>query len=342
MNGRLALDRQPSSRPVIDPQGIRRNCPFLVVTTAIPGSGDPIDRPASEARYAEPETAEPRPLDLAEGEELDSVANELPARSGAIRRFAVAAATAASGAVLIAGCAAGQDTQTTNQRPPIDGASADAGDISIRTAAVAASDLGSSYAKGSDAQLRLVIINNGPAQVELQSVSSPMAASAQVSSTGASQTESSSLSSSASPSSTASGTSAAASSPAGSGSATATASASRTASGTGTASASGSASASASASASETLSPTESASSPANTPISIPAGGSVQVGFSTSGPSVTLSGLTAELYPAQTVPVTFTFSDGTTVTLGIPVALPSSPASAPVVSDATEPAEPNN
>jgi copper(I)-binding protein len=57
---------------------------------------------------------------------------------------------------------------------------------------------------------------------------------------------------------------------------------------------------------------------------------------------VILSGLTAELYPAQTVPVTFTFSDGTTVSLNIPVALPSSPASAPVVSDATEPAEANN
>lgn len=277
------------------------------------------------------------------------MANELPARTGAIRRFAVAAAIAASGAVLIAGCAAGQDTQTTNQRPPIDGASTDAGAISIRTAAVAASDLGSSYAKGSDAQLRLVIINNGPQQVQLQSVSSPVAASAQVSSTGSSQSESSSPSGSASPSGAGTSTGAAASSPAGSGSAstpgsaTATSastpgSATATSSGTATGSASGSASASATA----ILSPTESASSPANSPISIPAGGSVQVGFNTSGPSVTLSGLTAELYPAQTVPVTFTFSDGTTVTLDIPVALPSSPASAPVVSDATEPTEPNN
>jgi len=42
------------------------------------------------------------------------------------------------------------------------------------------------------------------------------------------------------------------------------------------------------------------------------------------------------------VPVTFTFGDGTTINLNLPVQLPSNPASAPVVSDATEPAEPNN
>jgi copper(I)-binding protein len=66
------------------------------------------------------------------------------------------------------------------------------------------------------------------------------------------------------------------------------------------------------------------------------------VGFSATGPNVILAGLTADLFPAQTVPVTFTFSDGTTVTLDVPVALPSNAPSAPVVSDATEPAEPNN
>jgi copper(I)-binding protein len=336
-------------------QGIRRNCPFLVddsgyarsapaegatgptvPANASPGeAGDPIDRSPSAHRYAEAETAEPWPLDPAEAEELESVANELPGRSGAIRRFTAAAAIAVSGALLIAGCAAGQDTQTTNQRPPIDGASTDAGSISIRTAAVAASDTGDSYAKGSDAKLQLVIINNGPQQVQLQSVSSPVAGSAQVSSTGVNETTSSGLTSSATESA----------SPAASGSATpsGTAGAVTTANARSSSPATtGSATASATASASETPSPSESASTPANAPISIPAGGSVQVGFSPVGPNVILSGLTAELYPAQTVPVTFTFSDGTTVTLDVPVALPSSAASAPVVSDATEPTEPNN
>jgi len=49
-----------------------------------------------------------------------------------------------------------------------------------------------------------------------------------------------------------------------------------------------------------------------------------------------LSGLTTELFPAQTVPVTLTFSDGSTVNLDVPVALSSNAPSAPVVSDATE------
>ncbi|HEU5271297.1 MAG TPA: hypothetical protein VFU36_15320 [Jatrophihabitans sp.] len=54
-----------------------------------------------------------------------------------------------------------------------------------------------------------------------------------------------------------------------------------------------------------------------------------------------LTGLTTQLFPAQTVPVTLTFSDGSTVDLNVPVALSSSAASAPVVSDATEATEPN-
>jgi hypothetical protein len=41
------------------------------------------------------------------------------------------------------------------------------------------------------------------------------------------------------------------------------------------------------------------------------------------------------------VQVTFTFGSGASITLNVPVQLPSSPASAPVVSDATEASEPN-
>ncbi len=244
------------------------------------------------------------------------MANELPGLSGAIRRFTGAAAIAVGGAVLIAGCAAGQSVQTANQRPPIDGASADAGAISIRTASLASAGVGDVSQQGGTALLRLVIINNGPQQVQLQSVSSPVAGSAQVSSAGLDQTLSTSLS--ALPTET--------------GSASGTSSESATASATG----------SPSASSSETPSASESASAPANTPISIPPGQSVQVGFSSIGPTIALTGLTTQLYPAQTVPVTFTFSDGSTVNLDIPVALPSNAASAPVISDATEASEPND
>jgi copper(I)-binding protein len=272
------------------------------------------------------------------------VAKELPGLSGAIRRFTAAAATVAAGALLVAGCSVGQDTQTVNQRPAIDGASADAGAISIRTAAVVSSDGDSSYTKGGSAQLQLVIINNGPQQIELQSVSSPVAASAQVSNTGAGSSsgsgssgtsgsatdsgsviESTSSSASASSSTNTSSSSSAAS--AGSSSATATGSPSS--------------SAPAGASGSTTASASNSASAPASTPIAIPAGQSVQVGFGNDGPSITLSGLTSDLFPAQTVPITFTFADGSTVNLDIPVQLPTNPPSAPVISDATSAIEPN-
>jgi copper(I)-binding protein len=52
-----------------------------------------------------------------------------------------------------------------------------------------------------------------------------------------------------------------------------------------------------------------------------------------------LQQLTAALYPAQTVQVTFTFDNGTTVTTVLSVALSSNAPSAPIVSQATEPVE---
>jgi copper(I)-binding protein len=269
------------------------------------------------------------------------VAKELPGLSGAIRRFTTAAATVAVGALLVAGCAAGQDTQTINQRPPIDGASADAGAVSIRTAAVV-DDQGGSYTKGGNAQLRMVIINNGAQQLELQSVSSPLAGSAQLSDTGSGDTESASPGASSTAQSSSAQSTSAQSSSAQSSSAGSSATASSTASTSGTASGSPSASATTSASSSDTASASASSSAPASTPISIPPGESVQVGFGTDGPSITLTGLTTDLYPAQAVPVTLTFADGSTVSMTIPVQLPSSAPSAPVISDATEPAEPKN
>ena len=266
------------------------------------------------------------------------MAKVLAGRAGAIRRVAGAATAVAASVLLIAGCAAGQDAQTVNQRPAIDGASADAGFLSIRAAAVVADEQGGSTAKGGSALLQLVIINNGPQTEQLQSVTSPVASSAQVSNTGVSNASSASSefpsaspSESGSPSATSSG-SATVSAP---GSSTVTGSPSSSA----TASSSNSAPATGSASATESPSATESA---ASTPIPIPAGQSVQVGFDSAGPNISLTGLSAELYPAQTVQVTFTFGSGATITLNIPVQLPSSAASAPVISDATEAGEPNS
>jgi copper(I)-binding protein len=232
------------------------------------------------------------------------VAKELPSRSGSIRRLSAVLATAAAGALLLAGCAAGQDAQTIAQRPPIDGASANAGGLSIRTAAIVASP-GDSYSQGSSALLQLVIINNGATDRTLTQVTSSVAGSAVVSNAGvpvaaASDSSAASASSGASPSPSDT------SSP---------------------------------ASTSSSSSSTASGSAAQSEPIRLPAGQSVQIGFSPTGPNIQLNSLTASLYPAQTVPVTFGFDDGTSVTVDLTVQLQSSPPSAPVVSVATEPVE---
>ena len=50
---------------------------------------------------------------------------------------------------------------------------------------------------------------------------------------------------------------------------------------------------------------------------------------------MTLTGLTADLFPAQSVPVTFTFASGASVTVVLAVQLSSEAPSAPTVSEAT-------
>jgi copper(I)-binding protein len=63
----------------------------------------------------------------------------------------------------------------------------------------------------------------------------------------------------------------------------------------------------------------------------IPANSSVQVGYSDTGASITLTGVTQTLYPAQSVPVTFTFASGATITATLPVKLSASPSAAPTI-----------
>lgn len=72
----------------------------------------------------------------------------------------------------------------------------------------------------------------------------------------------------------------------------------------------------------------------------------MQIGFGNTGANVLLQGLTQPLYPAQSVSVTFTFTLGSganavtkTVVSALPVQLSTNPPSAPVISQATEPAE---
>lgn len=214
-----------------------------------------------------------------------------PSRRGPIGRAGAVVLGTALSALLVAGCAAGQDAQTVNQRPPIDGASAAAGSIAVRAAGLASPE-GTFYAKGDPAQLEMVLVNTGTSDDTLTSVTSPAAGGAQFGTAGPAEGTSGSPSSSDSSSSD------------------------------------GSASVSSSSSSSAGIS----------TPIPLPRGGSVMIGYG-NGPSVTLTGLTQPLYPAQAVPVTLTFGSGASVTLTVAVKLASSVPSAPVVSDATAPTD---
>jgi hypothetical protein len=185
-------------------------------------------------------------------------------RTSARPRFGMVAAAVLGAAVLMTGCAAGQHAQTSNQVPAIDGVGADSGQIGIRAAAVAAPQTGPSYQVGSDATLKLVMVNSGPSTVALQAVSTPVAPQVTLGLNGPADTSNTSA-----PSGT--------------------------------------------------------------TTIAIPSSGTVQVGYSVLGPTITLAHLTQALYPSQTVPVTFTFTNGVTITAALTVQITSGPPDAPTV-----------
>jgi copper(I)-binding protein len=189
------------------------------------------------------------------------------------------------GAVLLTGCAAGQQAQTVQQTPSIDGVQAEAGNIAIRAAGIASPESGTSYSKGATAQLRMVLINRVNQPDKLVSVSSPVASGAQL---GAAFAD-----------------------PSGAGTAGATATPSASPSGSAGGSASG-------------------------TPIDLPGRQSVQIGIGSGDPTVTLTGLTQQLFPSQPVPVTFTFQSGASATVTMAVQLTSEVPTAPTVSSATE------
>lgn len=79
---------------------------------------------------------------------------------------------AATAAVLLSGCAAGQHAATANELPGIDGTEADAGTMAVRAIAFAPPS-GDSYSKGTDVPLEFVLVNTGRVEDKLLSVSSP-------------------------------------------------------------------------------------------------------------------------------------------------------------------------
>ncbi|AXB45616.1 hypothetical protein A4R43_26570 [Amycolatopsis albispora] len=85
------------------------------------------------------------------------------------------------GAVLaLAGCGAGQITQTDTQLPAVTGGFADLGKLAVRDAKLTFPGDAAFYPAGATAPLEMVVANNGPADDELIDVSSEGAADAEI------------------------------------------------------------------------------------------------------------------------------------------------------------------
>jgi copper(I)-binding protein len=66
-------------------------------------------------------------------------------------------------------------------------------------------------------------------------------------------------------------------------------------------------------------------------PIPVPAGALVRIGYDAAGASAILTGITTGLYPAQSIPITFTFASGTEITTQLAVKLSTSENNAPTL-----------
>jgi copper(I)-binding protein len=75
-------------------------------------------------------------------------------------------------ALGVSGCAAGRDAQTAYERPTIDGAITTVGQMSLNGLTIQA-PVTTSYAKGSSASMRIVLVNSGPSADTLTGITSP-------------------------------------------------------------------------------------------------------------------------------------------------------------------------
>lgn len=223
----------------------------------------------------------------------------------------------------LAGCGAGQVSQTAVQSPTVDGISAQVGSMSIRNVALEYPTQGL-YAKGSDARLRMIIANDGIDGDTLTAVRSNVSSDVTITAAASAAAGATPTLTAAPPSNTPTATGTASGTPTGSVEPP-------NSSVTGTSTAGPSDGASGSASPSATSTPTE---EPA-AQIQIPANGVVS--FTGDGPTVELTGLTTQLYPAQTLQVTLVFRKAGQVTMTIAVSAPQGQISlAPTVTSGTE------
>jgi copper(I)-binding protein len=83
-------------------------------------------------------------------------------------------AVAAIAALLTSACAAGQQAETAEESPTLDGTNADVGKIALRGLAIE-SPHGIAYQPGSSATVKIVIVNRGSSTDRLTSITSPAA-----------------------------------------------------------------------------------------------------------------------------------------------------------------------
>jgi copper(I)-binding protein len=97
------------------------------------------------------------------------------------RRVLGSAVFGIGAALMLAGCGAGQITQTDTQLPAVDGALGQAGPVSVRDASLAnRNTCEQAYTAGSNAPLVLTIANAGQQNDDLVSVTSPDATGATI------------------------------------------------------------------------------------------------------------------------------------------------------------------
>ncbi|MEU3625281.1 hypothetical protein BS329_04110 [Amycolatopsis coloradensis] len=219
------------------------------------------------------------------------------------RRVFGASVLALGAALVLAGCGAGQITQTDSQQPAVNGTYAQAKDLVLRNAALQFPEEGQAYPAGAAVPLSLTIVNQGKQDDELVSVSSE-AATGDAKISGAKvivSTHALVIGPSDAVESTkeVAPTSAASSAP----------------------SSSGAPSSSVAPSSSESGAPSSSVAGTV-TPSAGPEQ-SAEVGKAT----VVLQGLKQPVWAGQTIKVTFVFKNSGSITLDLPVAAPSHPGS---------------
>ncbi|SOD70530.1 hypothetical protein SAMN05892883_0221 [Jatrophihabitans sp. GAS493] len=256
------------------------------------------------------------------------------------RRLGFAAALSA--VVLLSGCAAGQRSGTAQEVPVVDGTGSSIGDctnltkscITLSAVSIVAPE-SKSYAKGSSAEIQLIIANSGHQDDTLTSVTSDSAATVYLYKNAATASAAAGLAAlqsgatdSATPTSSAPTSSAPAESSASDSAGSSAASGSASGSATGSPSVD---SAAAQSAAAAKLSEAVAAAAPLSS-LDIAAGSRVSIGYGGDASNVLIAGgLKEELFPAQAIKVTFTFASAGTLTLSVPVHLIEVPATPPTV-----------